>query len=325
MNAKRRFLGFLCAVLAIPLLLLFGGCGGDEPDIVVRDDPLMFSPADRKETKYTIYLITMDLVSNYWQHIDAGCRKAVQEVGGIDYHWTAPPKNKVEDQLECLERAIDADADAILLSASSPTALNGVLERAAEKGITVVYVDNAATYPATATLVTDNEAAGKIAGWTMQKALSEKGISSGTIGLAVGTSQAENAILRDKGFREAFAGSPFTVAPTVAQNGDRKNIENAVKGHPEYVGFFGGNEQTTRAISEEVLKLGRSPVIVGFDTSDFTLSMIQKGIIYATIQQKPEQMGYEGIKIAVDALDGKYTQGSAPIDMGVNVITKEQT
>ena len=66
-------------------------------------------------------------------------------------------------------------------------------------------------------------------------------------------------------------------------------------------------------------------LLVGFDTSDFTLTMIKEGIIFATMQQDPKRMGREGLKIAVEAVKGEYKgQKGAVIDLGVNVITRDK-
>ncbi len=325
MNRKRGFRFTFWTVLVLPILLLCSGCIFDGGYFVVREDSTMNfqTPQKQGEAKYIIYLITMDQVSNYWQHIDAGCQKAAREIGGIDYRWTAPPKNNAADQSRFIDQAVEDGADAILLSASSPTELNESLKQAKEAGVRVIYVDSAATFEATTALVTDNHTAGKKAGETMKKALKEAGITSGTIGLVVGSSAGKNAILRDKGFRDAFEGTAFTIAPTVAQNGNPQNIVQEVTNHPEYIAFFGGNEQVTRIVSKQVMETGTKQIIVGFDTSDYTLSMIQRGVIYATMQQRPEQMGYNGMHIAVDSLtkDPDYT--FPPTDMGVKVITKE--
>ena len=157
----------------------------------------------------------------------------------------------------------------------------------------------------------------------MKKALAEKGITSGTIGIA-GNTVARNGISRDKGFRAEFEGTGFTVAPTKDMNKDRRNVKNFVREHPDYVGFFGSNEQCTSAICEQINDMDIRPVIVGFDTSDYTLTQIKDGILYATMQQKPKQMGYDGIMLAVDALDGKYKGMNEDRDMGVEVITKDK-
>ncbi len=326
MSGKRYGILILWVVLVVPFLFTCSGCIGEMEDYVVREDAArgLHHKKPQESGSYMIYLITMDQVSNYWQHIDEGCRKAVKEIGGIDYHWVAPTKNNVEKQKACIEQAVADGADAILLSACSVTELEESLEKVSKAGIRLIYVDSAASHDAIATLVTDNRAAGRLAAKTMKQALAEEGILKGTIGIITGSPNSRNARMRDTGFREGFRGTDFIVAPTVAHHGNRKNVEDEIRDHPEYVAFFGGNEQVTQIICRQVMESGSGQIIVGFDTSDFTLSMIQKGVIYATMQQKPEQMGYDGIQIAVEELSGNRKYDGTVIDMGVNVITKEK-
>ena len=322
---KKAFMGILLVLSGLFLTFLFGGCSsGDSSDIVVREDSTKRGNVQEDSgSKYTIYLITMDQGSNYWQQIDAGCKQAVKELGGIRYRWLAPENHSDIEQAECVDKAVADGADAILVAAISPTGINESLARASAAGVKLVYVDNAATQEALATLITDNEAAGKTAARTMLKALGEAGITSGTIGLGA-NNVAMGGILRDRGFREVFAETGFTVAPTVSMNGNRQNIKNHAIEHPEYVAFFGAHEQITRAYTEQIHAIGGKQIIVGFDTSDFVLSMIKDGVIYATMQQKPKQMGYDGVGIALRALKGEYTDTNTVKDMGITVITRDK-
>lgn len=327
MGFKKNFLiFFFVTILGFLLFFLISSTDKEGTQVLVREDTTArgkMHVLNDSET-YCIYLITRDQVSNYWQQIDAGCQKAVLELGNVDYHWTAPPKNNVDEQREFIQQAVTDGAEAILLSASSSTELNDVLDKVAAAGIRLIYVDGAASHPALAELVTDNLAAGRIAGNTMLHALEKAGIKNGTIGIAAGSSNGKNAILRSQGFREAFQGTEFTIAPTVAHDGNRETIENEVNNHPEYVAFFGANEQVTWIIAEQVQESKSNQIIVGFDTSDYTLSLIQKGVIYATIQQNTEKMGYGGIMLAVASLRGEDIGKDRKVDMGVNVITKDQ-
>ena len=318
---------FIMTIMTAFSMLLLGGCYNSSASVVeVREDLTKREMAPTAATNgiYSIYLITMDQVSNYWQRIDAGCRSAVRDIGGIEYHWTAPLKNDVTKQKQCIEQAIEAGADAILLSAASATELEDALKDADKAGVKLVYVDSAANHDAVAALGTDNEAAGRKAAEVMKRALSEAGVTNGTIGIAIGSTKGKNGVLRERGFLAGFQETDFKVGPTVAQNGNPENIKAYMEEHPEYVAFFGANEQTTKILSEQVQLYNVRPIIIGFDTSDFTLSMIQQGVIYATIKQNTEKMGYEGISVAMAALKGEYKNNGAEIDTGVSVITKDK-
>ena len=315
---------FLKGMILVAVMIFLSGCSS-EPDIAViepaaRTDKVEPTAADNQ---YKIYLITMDLADDFWKSIDLGCRKAVSELGGIDYKWIGPDVNEDLPQRRCIEQAVDEGADAILLAASSPQGVNESLEKAAQAGVKIIYVDNAAQFDGVAFLATDNELAGMIAGETMKTALIEARITSGTIGLMVNKDNVTSTALRVKGFRKVFEGSAFTLADTFFMEDDPQRIKTFVKEHPDYIAFFGSNERTALALGEQIKGSASNQIVIAFDTSDEVLTLLFEGAIYATLQQKPQIMGYDGIRIALEALKGNYTEKNVVIDTGVKIIYKD--
>lgn len=332
----------LCGLLSS---ILLSGCGSSTtPEIIMPDEPMTSSvvagqdtdetDSDADETKttdnqtdsaYNVYLITMDLTDNYWKSIDDGCLKAVEELGNVNYTWSGPDAHDDALQSACVEEAVSAGADAILIAANSADGINASLQKAEEAGCKIVYVDSAASYDCVAALSTDNVAAGRTAAETMLATLKDEGITSGTIGVMGVTTDTASCVARETGFREAFEGTDFTLDDTVYMQDDAKNVKNAVQDGilANYIGFFGTNEGTTAAIGEAVKEMEAASAVIGFDTSNEVLSLVSEGVIDATMQQNPETMGYDGLKIAVQALDGSYTDTNVQTDTGVTVITKD--
>ena len=312
----------LCMLVVIMIAV---GCGNEGTDFVIREDSAAKeTPVKGEDNDYKIYLITMDKhYNNYWKAVEDGCEQAVKEIGGISYKWIGPDDRVAALQAECIDRAVDEGVDAILVAAISSTEANENLKRAEQAGVKIVYIDSAATYEAIATLMTDNEAAGKIAGEAMLKALHAAGVEAGTLGVLSVGEDTQNTNLRDKGFREALEGTNFTVAPTVYMHNDLNIIKDYVRDHSEYVGYLAANQQVTFAITEQIKDDPSVPIVIGFDTDNATLSAIDKGIIYATLQQNPQKMGHDGIEIAVKALQGIYKEKNAMIDTGVSIVTRE--
>lgn len=323
--ASRRIKNFLKVFALLTFATIFlSGCS-DKPDIVIIDhSPKNSSNANSvDESDYKIYLITMDLADDFWKSIDSGCRAAVEEIGGIDYHWIGPDVNEDGPQRVCIDQAVADGADAIILAASSPWGVNESLDAARKAGVKLIYVDNAAEFEHVAFLATDNEKAGMIAGETMQKALAEAGITSGTIGLMVNKANVTSTARRVKGFREKFKDTKFTLDDTFFMEDDPQRIKAFVSEHPEYVAFFGSNERTALALGEQIQDSGSKQIVVGFDTSDAVLTLLYNGTLYATLQQKPQLMGHDGIKIAVEALKGDYKENNIFVDTGVTVLYKD--
>ena len=314
----------LLLILNLFLIVILTGCINTGTDFVIREDTTAKKTNVSNENDYKIYLITMDRRNNsYWKSIDEGCQKAVEELGGISYKWIAPDEHIPALQGECIDKAVADGADAILVAAISVTEINENLKKADEAGVKIIYIDSAATYEGIATLMTNNEIAGKVAGETMLKALKEAGVQSGLIGIAAVEADTQNTILRDKGFRAMFEGSNFNIAPTIYMGNDPNIVKDNLKSHPEYVAYFTTNQQSTFAAGEQIKDSGSKIIVIGFDTADLTLSMINQDIIYATIQQNPQKMGHDGIGIAVKALKGTYTDKNVMIDTGVSAVTKE--
>ena len=283
--------------------------------------------SEKNSTAYTgvkkIYFISMDGKSTFQNDIDKGCRQAVEKLGNIEYKLFSPKAREIPEQAKCIDMAVAEKPDAILISAISVTEVNENLKKAEQEGIKIFYVDSAAAYEGVMTLTTDNEAAGKIAGKTMLKALKEAGIESGTIEVAMNEFSTQNTALRDKGFRSVFEGTPYNITSTFYMNGDFQAMKNEIAAHPDYVGFFCANQKSTVAVGEQMKEFQSSQIVVGFDAAEETLAMIREGFVYATIKQNAEKMGYDGVEYAVKTLEGTFNETNVVKDTGVNVITKE--
>ncbi|WP_077610930.1 ABC transporter substrate-binding protein [Clostridium sp. Marseille-P2415] len=273
---------------------------------------------------YKIYLITMDQMDQHWVNVDAGAQKAVKELGNVEYKWLAPDVKDDAKQIECINNAVAGGAQAILLAANGPDAVTASLQEAIDAGVKVVYVDSAASLPAVQTLATDNKAAGKTAGEEMVKALKAKGIESGKIGIVNVNAATASTVAREEGFRSAFEGTAFEILETQYGEGDAAKSKDIAANYITQgcVGIFGANEGSTVGTGNAIQETGETVIGVGFDKSDMILQLIKEGYLLATMAQNPDVMGYEGLKTAVQSLEGKDT-GSENVDTGVSVITKD--
>ena len=310
--------GAAICVAALSLLLL-SGCGSSASQSPEK------SAGNNAGSDYKIYLITMDMTDSYWKSIDEGCEKAAGELGNVTYKWIGPEEHDDALQSECVDEAVADGANAILISANSADGVDESLSKAIDAGCKIVYVDSVAGCDCVAALATDNEEAGKTAAASMQQALSAKGITGGTIGIMGITMDTGSCTEREVGFREGFEETGFTVADTIYMNDDSDIIRVAAEKAVDdgYVGIFGTNASTSYTTAKTIQDDKSDIIVVGFDTSDEILSMIQNGTIYSTMQQNPSQMGYEGLMTAVQAIDGTYTDTNVMIDTGVTVITKD--
>ena len=208
--------------------------------------------------EYRIFLITMDQMDQHWVTVDAGARKAAEELGNVIYQWMAPDVKDDAKQIEMINNAVAAGADAILLAANGPTAVIAALREAAAAGVKIIYVDSPADFPAEQTLATDNEAAGRIAGETLRKALEEKGTTSGLIGIVNVNAATMSTVLRERGFRAAFEGSGFEILETQYGEGDAAKSKDIAANYitQGVVGIFGANEGSTVGTGNAIREAG---------------------------------------------------------------------
>ena len=272
--------------------------------------------------QYKIALITMDSIDQHWVTLNEGAQAEAAELG-VTVDFMSPDTKDDSKQIECVNNAVAGGYDAIMVAANGPDAISGALQEAIDKGIKIVYVDSPANVPAEATFSTDNKAAGKIAGEEMLKALADKGIESGDIGIVNVNASTQSTVDREAGFREAFEGSPYTILETQYCDGDAAKAQSISENYitQGVVGIFGGNEGSTTGAGNAIKASGNSDIVgVGFDKSDTILGLIKDGNLLCTMAQNPDVMGSEGVKAAVRAVNGEEL-GGAVTDTGVSVLT----
>ncbi len=305
---KNKILALLCCLCM--LMGLLAGCTGGNDGKKGSDE------------SYKIALITMDSIDQHWVTLNEGAQKAAKELG-VTVDFMAPNTKDDAQQIECVNNAVSGGYNAIIVAANGPDAISSALKDAQSKGVKIVYVDSPANVDAEATFSTDNFAAGTTAGKTMIDALKAAGVESGSIGIISVNNATASTVSRDEGFRAAFEGTGYTLLETQFCEGDAAKAQSIAENFitEGVVGIYGCNEGSTTGAGNAIKASGKSIVGVGFDKSDAIMGLINDGYLLATMAQNPDVMGYEGVKAAVDALNGN-SLGGAVTDTGVSVLTK---
>lgn len=271
-----------------------------------------------------VALITMDSIDQHWITLNDGAQKAAEELG-VTVDFMSPNTKDDSQQIECVNNAVAGGYNAILVAANGPDAISSALQEAVDAGVKIVYVDSPANVEAEATFSTDNKAAGQTAGEEMLKALEEKGITSGKIGIINVNAATDSCVMREEGFRAAFEGTEFELMETQYGEGDAAKSQSIAENYitQGVAGIFGCNEGSTTGAGNAIKASGNADIVgVGFDKSDAILNLIEDGYLLATMAQNPDVMGYEGVKAAVAASEGEELGGEVT-DTGVSVLTKE--
>lgn len=286
--------------------------------------PVLADETVKADGDYKIALITMDSVDQHWVSLKEGAEEEAK-ADGVTVDFMAPDVKDDAKQIECINNAVAGGYDAILVAANSEDAVSGTLQEAVDAGIKIVYVDSPANVEAEATFSTDNKAAGKTAGEEMIKALEDKGIKDGSIGIVNINTSTNSTIQREEGFREALEGTDYELLETQYCEGDAAKAQTIAENYitEGVVGIFGANEGAATGTGNAIKASGSDEIVgVGFDKSDTLKGLIEDGYLVCTMAQNPDQMGKLGVQACIKALNGEDLGGEVT-DTGVSVLTKE--
>lgn len=286
--------------------------------------PVLADETVKADGDYKIAVITMDSVDQHWVSLKEGAEEEAK-ADDVTVDFMAPDVKDDAKQIECINNAVAGGYDALMVAANSEDAVSGALQEAIDAGMKLVYVDSPANVEAEATFSTDNKAAGKTAGEEMIKALEDKGVKDGSIGIVNINNSTNTAIQREAGFREAFEGTDYELLETQFCEGDAAKAQTIAENYitESVVGIYGTNEGASTGVGNAIKASGSDEIIgVGFDKSDTLKGLIEDGYLVCTMAQNPDQMGKLGVQACIKALNGEDLGGEVT-DTGVSVLTKE--
>ena len=286
--------------------------------------PVLADETVKADGDYKIAVITMDSVDQHWVSLKEGAEEEAK-ADDVTVDFMAPDVKDDAKQIECINNAVAGGYDALMVAANSEDAVSGALQEAIDAGMKLVYVDSPANVEAEATFSTDNKAAGKTAGEEMIKALEDKGVKDGSIGIVNLNNSTNTAIQREAGFREAFEGTDYELLETQFCEGDAAKAQTIAENYitEGVVGIYGTNEGASTGVGNAIKASGSDEIIgVGFDKSDTLKGLIEDGYLVCTMAQNPDQMGKLGVQACIKALNGEDLGGEVT-DTGVSVLTKE--
>lgn len=260
-----------------------------------------------------------DVSNEFAPFIKAGVERAARELG-VDAVMVGPVGAAADQQVAELENLIQAGVDGIAISSASTDALAPLINRAVEMGIPVVtYNTDNPSSDRLAFAGQDLVQSGREAGELMAKVLG----GNGNVLITTLDAAAQWSLDRESGAREALANYPGIKVVSTINTGTEPqqiyaSIENAMLANPNVDGILSLECCSTPAAGEYVKRnnLASQVKVVGFDLLPATVGLVQEGIVSATIDQNPEQQGFEAVRMLVDALHG---QAVADVDTGVKV------
>ncbi len=273
-----------------------------------------------------VALITMDHSDVHWIRISEAAeeRVAAYNAAGsqIELLWMAPEKKDDELQAEKIEAAVEEGVDYIIIAVTSATGCDEALAEAMDAGIGVIYVDSPADLEACATFATDNYAGGVQAGEYLLEALTDAGLTEGTIGIVDAQEGVESCQDRFDGFASVFEKTDFELGERQYSGGETVRAEELAAEMVDdgVVAIYGTNEGATNGAASAVSFADHPVFCVGWDNSDANITHVECGDLLAFMAQNPDVMGTDAIDSVV-RLELGEDLGGETVDTGVSPVT----
>lgn len=323
-------------ILITGMILGLAGCGVSSESESTKESLQTFTAAGEiKEEQPDIYVITKVRESQYWEKIQQGAVKAGEETGCNVYVASGNSEADVQGQISLLKTAADSGADAVLIAPNDSEALADPVKAVRDKGIPIVLVDTIInTDDFDICYMTDNMEAGKMAAKEMLALLKQAGASENEkagVAIQVGSVHSQTVIDRLAGFNAYWAvnaPAKWKILDDIkCSDGEvekaKKMAGMVLDDYPELRGIYGCSDIPTVGIATELQSRGRNDVVmVGFDYSDVTAELVASNdYLGATMIQQQFQMGYQGLKSALDLINGRIPEKKF-VDTGVFIVDR---
>lgn len=332
--AVKKYIALLiCAVM----VLCLGGCSKKDEDTPIKIKPApAFEPlGDIKEGRKNIYFIVKDLNSSYWRVVINGARAASEDFDCNVYYSGCYTEADWQGMERLLDEAVDAGADAVVVSPNNSVKLSGKISQIYNNGIPMVLVDTIAnTDQYDICYMTDNLMAGQQAAAEMITQLKANGNDTDEplrIGIEIGAVSSQTVNERLAGFLQYWSNKApdnwEVISDIKYNNGDNDNAlvcAEDLLGNENIKGVYGTDNVSTIGLAKTILAHQRTDVVmIGFDFSQEMETLIMTdGYVASTMVQRQFEMAHMGVQTALDIINGKKTDVKF-FDTGITIVSRK--
>lgn len=270
----------------------------------------------RHEPTEKYYLVATNIKLPYWRNAQAGLFHMARAYG-VQAEMVGPDTYDPQAEHGAFQKALAGKPTGILVSAADPNVLRSDIDAAIAQGIPVITIDSDVPNSKRLTFVgTNNYQAGMMGARVLAQKLNGKG------NVVVFTMPGQpNLDERLHGYRDILTEHPdVKITRIVDIKGDPRiafdTAGKIISTEAKKVDAFVCLEASACQEVADVLNRDNihDKVIVAMDTDKDTLDWIQKGMIQATIGQKPFTMAAVGVEL----LDGLHHNRPPTLDRAWN-------
>jgi ribose transport system substrate-binding protein len=257
----------------------------------------------RHDSDENYYMVGANIKIAYWETAGAGLSAAASQLR-VRAAFVGPDVYDPKAEKQAFDEVAQKKPAGILVSAADPELMKDSIDRAIAAGIPVITVDSDAAASKRLFFVgTNNHQAGFMGGKRLAQELKGKGNA-----IVFTMPEQTNLAERLQGYRDALEGSQVRIARLVDIKGDPRiafdtTTEVLGKEKDKIDAFVCLEAQSGPEVATVLNNYNiRNKVVIAMDTDAATLDWVQKGVIAATVSQKPYTMTFVGLH----ALDDLY-------------------
>jgi ribose transport system substrate-binding protein len=273
---------------------------------------LLIACGGRHSADEHYYMVSANIKVPYWQVAGAGFDAGARQFQ-IHADFVGPDTYDPKAEVDAFNDAVQKKPAGILVAVADPAMMKDPIDRAIASGIPVITIDGDAPNSKRLFFIgTNNYQAGMAGGKRLAEELKDKG------NVVVFTMPEQtNLAERLRGYRDALESHPqIKITQLVDIKGDPRiafDTTTEILGkQKDKVDAFVCLEALAGKEVANVLSSNKvsGKVILAMDTDPDTLDWVQKGVIAATISQKPYTMAMVGLR----ALDDLYHSKLSNLD-----------
>lgn len=255
-------------------------------------------PLHEKNELYVMVATNVDLP--YWQEAKAGLDGAALAMG-VKVRFVGPSGYNPEEQKRLFSEALQQKPSGMLVSPSDPTLLKYEINAAIKAGIPVICLDSDSPESKRLMFIGTNNYA---AGFTGGRMLGEA-IHRGKIVILSIPGQ-WNLDERVRGYQDALKAFPeIKILDVLNDKGDlivaNDVATRAIQKYADLAAIVAVESTGGQGAAEALYRLDiKGKTILAMDANEETLNWIERGMIAATIAQKPYTMSFYGLRFLDD-------------------------
>lgn len=303
--------------------MMIAGCGSSSGSEESSDAGAGSSESsgDKKEFIFVCPIVGLE----YWNMCSDGIEAADSEMN-VETQIVGPTDSTTftTEIVSYMESAISSMPDGILCYAGLETFPN-LLQQAADQNIPVITIDSdcSDTTNRVAYVGTDPYNAGYSSGEAMIEATG----GEGKVAVLTSSVSSEKEQEEIEAFEDAIADTDLEVVAMEETNADLatgvEKMEALIQTYPDLTAVLGTSAYDVQAAAKVKVEYGLDDLhLIGYDDQEETLNYIRDGVIDAIIVQNPYEMGYQGVKLLSQYIDGE-TLESDSYDTGTVTVTEE--